>query len=489
MVRRMMLGVWVTAVLATAGRSAGAKLHDLSKRPRYRVGDRVTVRHTSDATRSIVLDDGRPVRDNRERKESRQIFEVLEVDSAGRVLTMRRTIVVAKFVASGKKPGGKDYKKEIAIEKIHFVVRRNGLTFDADTTTVVSEKSGKLKATQIIRLKSFCRNGIRFRGGSEVDAMLLPAKPVAVGATWKPSPAAVKKWVDVEAETSSGGYKAIGAEFRLVSVDDGVAVVEGTVRVEIDIEGQKAPFRLAVTGRIETSSGRWLQRTTAGSVTVKFPRYKATAKMVGRGEESFVFAARKGAATKLPKKRFALGWKPPGEDTNNYKNAKKGVSIDVPDGFKAEVLAKGDASLVRFAGKANSNLSVSQDHPDEPPELDDFARELPLVMRKEFKDYAITESKEFALGGNVPALLQVGKGHKGVVTMIMLVALEGSRVVTVAGAFPTAMTDMHARMRKAVTSLRLFDKDAGKPSPAKPAPEKPKTIELPPVKPKSTTDP
>lgn len=490
------VGVLVTAVLAAAAVvSAAPKTYDLAKVPKFRVGDRVAVSGSSDLTRVITRDTGEIANSDRQRKQMRQIFEVLEVDSAGRILTLRRTIVLARLRASATAGGKLAYNKQVAIEMIHFVGRRKGLTFQPDTTTVVGEKSKKLTASQIGLLKEYCKADMDFAGYSEVNALLMPAGPMAVGQRWKLKPAALKKWFELRRESKAFVYKLLGSAFRLVSVRGDVATVEGLVRVEMAVAGKKVLFPLKLTARIDTKSGRWVERAMTTSFTVKFPEDKAALKVDGNRKESFTFTAGTGQAATLGRKLFDLGWKPPGKDTNSYKDLHNGFSLNVPEGFAPQAIPPGRKDLARFTGAGNARIIVSSRTSDRPADIEEYAVGMPIGIRKSLKDYRVVVAKEITLSNNVPALLLVGRAAQDKLGMVTLVAIDGSRVLTVSTVYPSALPDMDAKMREVVTSLRLFVADVGKPSPAPrtppqpPAPPKPKPTELEPVTPKPTTDP
>ena len=497
MTRNVTVGVLMAAVLAVmaAGVSAAEKTYDLAKVPKFRVGDQVASDELSDLIRTITVEGDKVARSNRDRKHTRQIFEVLEVDSAGRIMAFRRTIVRSDLQASGTAGGKLAYKKPVAIERIHFVGRRKGLTFQPDTTTVVGGTTKKLKASQIGLLKQYCKPNISFGGYSEVNALLMPAAPVAVGQTWKPKPAALKKWFELRGEPKATEYKPIGSTFRLASVKGDAAVVQGVVIVEMAVAGKKVRFPLKLAAKVDTKSGRWLQRTMTTSFTIKFPQEKAALKLEGNGKESFAFIPGKGQATKLPAKVFDLGWQPPGKDTNGYKDLRHGFSLSVPKDFVPQAIAPGRKDLARFINPAKAQISVRSRTTDRPSDIEDYASGVPPAIRKRLTDYRVTGTKEITLANNVPALVLIGRFQQDKFGMVTLVAVEGSRVVTVSTAYPSSLPDIDAKMQAAATSLRLFQEDAGKTSPAPrapakpPAPPKPKPTELEPVEPKPTTDP
>ena len=460
MIRHLTFGAVAAALLGIAcPLPAGEKLYHLRKVPRFRVGDRAVEMQIQSGV-SCVASGGKIVREIRGRKESHCIDEVLEVDKAGKVQALRVTIVSAKAHTTVK--GMVSGKKDVAIEKIHFIARRKGLYFDADTTTVVSEKAAKLKASQIWLLKEFCREGISFAAYSEGDAMLLSARPVPVGHSWKPSRKVLDEWVKADPTAKAIGGKALSFELKLVSVKNDIALVKGDALLEAYLPGMKPKLKMPTvfTGYIDTASGRWTGGSSSGSLSRK--SQGGTFKLSGWGEQTNTFTPGKGKASALPAKLFKLGWEPPGKDTNNHKDPAKGFSLNVPAGYAAKEVKPGGTVLVAFAGERGANIRVDDASPGLPVDGEEFVRDFQAGMRRRLRDYGIIERKDLILPGNVPAVLLVGQAFDAKVTILTVVALDGPRVLSATGAAQTANKRDLAEVRKALKTLRVFERDMTK---------------------------
>lgn len=456
MTRRLMTAVLLTACCGAARAEPPAqKLYHLRKTPSFRVGGRAVTRDRDDDIIKVTAPDGAVVKESWRSRASHRVDEVLEVDGAGRIQAMRVTFVRATWRAGDKpdKPKG----PVVAIEKVHFTARRKGRHFEADTTTVASAAARKLTASQTWLLKEYLKETVSFGGYPEPDVILLPAEPVRVGHAWKPTRPALDAWAEASPAAKRIQAKAVSAGFRLPSVREGVAAIEGTVTVRATLGGQKlaVPFRLSA--KIDTNSGLWVAQTTSGKLSMVAGEALVT--MDRRGEEAATFTSGGGKASAAPAGAFKIGWPRPGKDTNNHADKANGFSLNVPKGYKPRKAGLDEGILAAFANEAGSAITVGQGTGDRPMDADQYVRNFTVLMRRSVPDYAVAERKDPVLPGNVPAVLLRGTAQAGEVTLLTLSALDGPRVVTVSGTAQTHRKQDLAELGEALGSVRVFDPD------------------------------
>ena len=465
MKRYVIVGMFAAALFGTVSElSADEKLYHLSKVPKFRVGDRAVAREAESTDFSVTTSDGKIVSRKKMRKDAHVVYEVTKVDKAGKIQAFRVSIISAraKFDITLPAPD----KKQIAIEKIHFIARRKGLEFEADTATIVSEKVGALKASQIWLLKQHCKDWISLPMYPEDDALLFPREPVPVGHSWKPTRKTLDKWTEASSAAKKLECKALSAEFRFVSVTGGVALIEGDVVVKANFGGKRMKIPTRLTAKINTRSGRWVNDTNSGIIEMKMRH--ATMKMVGRGEESATFKPGKGRVSALPKKIFKIGWKRPGKDTNNHIDKTKGFSLNVPKSYTARKPPPDSPFLAQFVNKQGFIIGVTSDNADRPMDINEAVRDFLAGVRDDpdpIPGYTVVKREYFTLPNNVPAVLLTGKCYDGKMVLMTIMALDGKQVFTGSASAPTDMKDLLAEQKKTLKSLRLFEPDYTKAPP------------------------
>ena len=459
MTQRISLLLAATALLAAAANlSADEKKYLLSKTPVFQVGDVAVAKGTETLSQSVTLKTKEVVKAGEVNKRDHCVCEVLEVDKAGKIQAFRVTIVSAEAKHETAAPTKE--LKAISLAKVHFTAKRDGMTFKPDTTTVVSEKHEKLTASQIYRLKDICKDDITFPAHPEPDVLLMPSEPVPVGHTWQPSAKTLKRWIK-----ESGGAplpaEVVHAKFTLVSVTNGVALVQGDLRARFGAgpEAVEAPAQL--TCKIDTRSGRW--NGTSMKVDFDHSIGGVTVKVKARSPSTVTFTRGKGKASALPKKVHKLGWKPPGKDTNGQIHKPLGLSLNIPEGYIIQTPPKqGDVVLVYVKPKLGANIRVTTSDLAVPGDLADFIRVFEASVKGSIE---IVSKERLSLPGNVPAVLIAGKMQAGQteVALLTVMATDGQRLVSVTGARQSKDKESLAELRAAVKSLRLFEKTAPKP--------------------------
>lgn len=452
---------YLTAVLAASivlgiasALPADEKLYHLSKVPKFRVGDKAISQKMEVSDYSITTSGGKVVNREKTRKETHIVYEVTKVDETGRIQAFRVSIISAGKQFDIEVPQ-RDGKK-IAIDKIHFLARHNGLKFDADTTTVVSEKSVSLKASHVWLLKGHCKDGISFPMYPEDDALLFPREPVRVGHTWKPTRKTLDKWAEAGCAARDLEGKAFSAEFLFVSVTGAVALIEGKIVLEADLEGKRVKLTARLTAKIDTRSGRWVGGASYGTIAAK--RRDITMKMVGREEEKAAFKSGDGKVSLLAGKLFKIGWKRPGKDTNNYTDKVNGFSLNIPVGYTAQKVDPEGRFKAQFADKRGMVIVVLSDRNDYPVDIDDVMKNFQTDMRRtgSMPDYVISKKEKVTLAGNVPGILVTGKAFIGLIAVQTVVAIDGMRVLSASAGVPRGEKDMRNKLKKTLLAFRLF---------------------------------
>jgi hypothetical protein len=368
---------------------------------------------------------------------------------------MRVTFVRATW-QGGEEPGKPD-GPAVGIEKIHFTARRKGLGFEADTTTVSSAAAGRLTASQTWLLKEHLKETVSFSAYQEANAFLMPAEPVPVGHTWKPARRDLDAWAKASPAAKALQAKALSAEFRLASVREGLATIDGTLALQTAFGGDKATISFVLSMKTDTSTGLWTAQTVSGKLSTT-----AGAVLVatdGRGEGTTTFTPGGGGASAAPAGAFNIGWARPGKDTNNHADRANGFSLNLPGGYKPRKDGLGEGILAAFVNEAGSNITVSLGTGDRPVDADEYVRRFTALMRRSVPDYALAERKDPVLPGNVPAVLLRGTAQGGKVTVLTLAALDGLRLVTVSAATGRHRKEDLAEFGKVLASFRVFDPD------------------------------
>ncbi len=463
--RYVIVGMFAAVLFGTVSAlSADGKLYHLSKVPKFCVGDRAVAKETDVSGETVTIADGKVVSRKKTSEDARIVYEVTEVDKAGKIQAFRVSIISAKAKFDIALPAPD--KKRIAIENIHFIARRKGLDFDADTTTVVSEKDKKLKASQIWLLKKHCRNGITFPMYQEEDALLMPTEPVPVGHKWKPSREMLDRWTEASSEAKKANGKAVSAEFRFVSVTDGVALIEGAFVVEATLAGKRVKMAARVIAKIDTGSGRWVGETLFGPIVLKMQG--ASVKIDSRSEDTASLTPGKGKVSALPKKIFKIGWKRPGKDTNNHIDKTKGFSLNVPAGYVARKAPLNESFIAKFVDKLGRGIVVTEDSTDYPVEIDEIVREFLASMRDDDDSppgYTVIKREKVTLANGIPSVLITAKIHGGKAILLTVIAIDGERIMTVSTGAPTDMKDLLAELKKTLKTLRIFEPDYTKAPP------------------------
>jgi hypothetical protein len=449
-------GALALAILTPA--AAEEEMYLLSKTPEYAVGDKSESREVALQKRRVTNDETGDALDvGSKRMTVERVDEVLEVDSSGKVQAFRTTIRSAAMAADRTAPEAKAFEAEVQIRKIHFVARRKGLKFAADTTTIVSEAHESLRASQVSLLKEIAEEDMSLAGYPEADVLLLPAEPVPVGHVWKPSREVLDKWTAANPAAQKVGGKAQDAEFKLVSVRDGVARVQGTVTVTGVIQGKTIRFGANVVANIDTATGRWVSKNSSGDIRV--PLGGVTAVFHMEDQASAEYAAGDGTASALPEGVHKLGWKPAGPDENSFRYAAAGFSMDVPKEWQSAKGGEG-GRVAEFSGHGNNaSVVVNVNDLGRPMDIEDMLPSFLKAMRENVPDFALKGTERVSLPGQVPGVLMAADSHGGKLRLLILLVFHDERVLQFTGGAPLEQEAMIAEVLGMLRSARVFDPD------------------------------
>ena len=445
---------FLTAIAAAACEClcAGQVTYDLSKVPAFGVGDRVTCSLTGRGGSAIVAQEGKLLQNERRSRSEEIVQEVLAVDSRGRVTSFRATISAATETTSSTHPAQAAFRKMVKLRNIFATVGWQDGLYVTDTTSVAGEPP-TLTASRIALLKKILLASTRFRAYDPNDACLLPGKPVAVGQTWTPAPGALDRWARDHPTTRRMRATVSGAQFALAAVDGQYASLRGTIRLRASLGGRAVEPVMQLAFSLHMPSGRWL----AQSVSVQVEALLRGAKLVVEGRRmcAMAYTPGRGVASAAPKGSSKLGWPAPGKDTNSFRSAQHGISLDVPPAYRPRMPAGGDM-VAAFASQAGGHLAVSLRQMPQPVDMEEVLPKVLANLKKTVRQFELQQTRPLSLPGNVPAALLVGRGMAGRAAVIRLVAIDDKRVVSVAAAAGADKPQIAADLLRIVRTLRTF---------------------------------
>jgi hypothetical protein len=445
----------VTAILFF-GAQAGAQEVDLSKSPVFKVGDQFIEKATILTSKKTETADGKILEKMDEKEDYSTIFEVLSVDDAGKPREVRRTIVNAGQTFKIDTP--QTVQKEVAISEIVGNLKKAGLKFAGDTTTIASPKVKELTASQIAVVKDLFSDSISLDGYSESDALLLPSKPIAVGGSWEADRDKLDKWVQASPSVKKMNVKAKSAKFKLVSVTDGIAGINGVVEISATIAGRPIDMNVRLTDQIDTKTGIW--RAKGYEMTMEISIEKITVKVTVNSAKTIEYKAGSGKASEAPAGMNKLGWETPGKDENSFKDAVRGVSLDVPKDYETEKFDP-KTNLQKFTSPKNKSAAINV---ISLPTLVDVEELVPNILKslKTMEDYELVSKEAVTLPGNIPGELLTMTFIQKTITLLSLYVVDGKRLVSVKLTAPTDEADSVAEIKKIAKSLRVFEPDYSK---------------------------
>ncbi|MHC4984303.1 MAG: hypothetical protein ACYTF6_14200, partial [Planctomycetota bacterium] len=232
------------------------------------------------------------------------------------------------------------------------------------------------------------------------------------------------------------------------------------MHLEASILGLKIRAPTALTADIDTRTGLWVGQGFSGTAVTEIQRRPL--KIVGEDRTTMVFTLGSGKASALPAKLHKLGWQPAGEDTNNHRDAVNGFSLDVPKTFKQAEVPPGRDFLGRFVHTSGMEMLVTSGDKGPPLDLQEVVDQFAAIMEEGYK---LADETRLVLPGNVPGVLMAITYGNGKVTVLTIMAVDGSRIVTVSSGAPTSMKQHLAELRTTLMTLRVFKPDYTKARP------------------------
>ena len=439
-------------VLASA---AVGQTYDLRKAPKFQPGDTATCRTTGREEITLADRDGKVLKTRRLRLEFTLDQEVLATDAAGQATVLRCTLRSGSGEVVLRIPGRGEVKKTVTLKRLTVLARRKGRNFVVDMSTLTSPEMARLTVPQRWLLKKIFEPTVSFGAHSAAHLALLPARPVRAGQSWRPATKDIQQWLRENRSSRHLSPRPVRAEMKLVSVEGDVATIRGTIRLRGRLGKLQIAPEMDVMMRIDLASGRRL----AGTCSARFSgsregvalRYQARGKTVTR------FTPGTGRARAAPPTAYRLGWHAPAADANNYRNARHGLSLNLPAGYAPSRGGAGSPSVARFSSPHGGSIIISAEDADYPLTMNELTEQVLSGIHAALKDYRLVQRRDLLLPGGVPAALLLGRFRNGSVTLMTLVAADGTRLLSVTAGAPTDKTDVVEEIRKIVLSLRVFE--------------------------------
>ena len=196
----------------------------------------------------------------------------------GKVTEAEMVIVEAKEQTKWHAP--KKPTTAAAVENLKALVTADGFRMKMDPNGVDPKKWDEMgpRARQIAAAIAEAS----FPAYPADNVMLLPEKPVAEGATWKPDTKVLDQWIAANPETKNVQAKVTRCEMKLANVAKGVATVAGDIEVQMTVASRTFKVPMDVEADIDLSSGRWVAVRKKGTMDMDMGGAKVTGEMNSR---------------------------------------------------------------------------------------------------------------------------------------------------------------------------------------------------------------
>jgi len=447
-IQNLLAGLVVVVVAA-----ASAQDVRLDKAPSFQPGDKITYKLTGSGERKVVGKDQKLLQQEKRTRRDAVIQEVLAVDESGRVQALRMTIVSAERSISSNVPKEGAFERKVAVRNVLAELKRKGLIFEVDPSTIASSEMKELTASQVALIKDMLGE-VEFYGHREVDGLLLPTKPVAAGEKWQVPAAALAGWTRHSISARKTGATAERAAFQLEALQGPIASVRGTIYLKAPLGPVQASPLLELAANIDTASGLWITDSSYVAIAEKVEDVELIMEARNTGLASAQRGA--GASSSAPSGLVKLGWPRPGPDANSYQNPPAGVSLNLPADYKQAKTDGQEGPLAQFVSPKGLSVAVTiaeLPFPMDMPEVADGSLE---GLKGAIKGYALSAQKKLEIPGGVPAHLLVGQAEEGRITVYTLLALDDLRLVSVSGSVPAGNAEQATEIQKILQSLRVF---------------------------------
>jgi hypothetical protein len=453
----------VTMIVAGAAlQSAAAETAELRRSPKLKPGQALAITTTGRSqTRVTDAETGKLVRQSSQSLRWRGRQRVVSIDDeSGKVESIAQTVETYTRLFSVTAPAEEKFEKAIELTDIRGAASRSGDSFAAEPSSLVSSKHRELSAQQIAAVKSLFSSTMRLEAWPEVDLLLMPAEAVKVGDSWRPDGKQLQRWLEGSGMLGRSGGKVTKADFALLGVSKGVATVRGRMHLGLKLaEELTVEPVLNVVFRIDSETGLWRSKTLMLS-----GQFKANGAVIELTNERTVFIRNLGVP-EMPDTQtagddlFKLGWTSPAKNDNRYRDTAGGLSLDVPEDYRAADSER--PGVHTFGAEGGGQLVISLGQNERMLELDELAGAVEQNLARSVAGYKRISRRTLYLADHVPAVLISGSCLDGKSMLLTLVAVDGERLVNVTAGADADATDELARLEKVLLSLRLFEPRLG----------------------------
>ena len=449
----------VVLLLAAASSQAGAEGgYQLARPAKFVIGDTATRAFTQTYRTWSTDDQGQAISQRLTVIDSTEKQSVTAVSQSGQVSEFLQQLVSAEMRYTFTAADLPTETATVNLSDVYCLARRDGRDFRANTSSSAGSADTSLSATRLSLLKRFMNDRMDFHACPAAAAALMPAEPVTVAQKWRPSQDTLLAWLQRSSGKGKLAISQASAEFMLASVDaGGVAVVRGAVAFAINLADGSATVNMKLSCRIDTNTGRWLSVSIDSDLTARAPQATFRANAMSVGTTIFQTCGL-AAPTTMPAELNALGWPRPAPDTNRFRSAAYGISLNVPAQFtRKETAAAGDPIL--FSGPGGRSIAIKLKESRRPMDIDELAKIVIGNFKQSVPGCTILRNSAVTLASKVPARLVIAHGHDNAVTLVTLFAIEGMRLVSVSLAAPSGPDADVVEMTRIARSLRIFDPD------------------------------
>ncbi|MBS3733365.1 MAG: hypothetical protein KGY99_00365 [Phycisphaerae bacterium] len=454
-------GLFAIALLAAATLLAcgcnGAwsdERYDLSRRPELRRGDVVYWSTVRESVMQFKTTAGRTVRDHHERTTGQVSQTVLDIGADGRASRLRLRAASITRDVYATRPREQAFADTVRLGIVFGRADRSNGAYRCDPSTLVSPDTPTLSAAQIALIKDVMLGRTWLQARPAHRAALMPKRSLAVGEAWTPPAEGLKAWTKAAAPTGGAPWTVREAQFTLEAVRDGVAEVRGRMTLQTEAAGR--PIDATATRRwlIDTRTGIWLDESAKVEARTRIEGFRRVHRITSR--KSVRFRRGDGEPPKpLPGGLHAVGWEAAGADTNRYRDARAGFSMDIPAAF-APSDTDGGPAAVAFRADDGAHLQIRQQRAPRPVEPDRRLTQMAERLQTAYSEFEPNPQQSLMLAGGVPAALLTGTfrrdGRDHV--LVALVAVDRRRVVAVTAAAPHR-ANRRKQLERIVRTLRL----------------------------------
>jgi hypothetical protein len=456
---RILVGVLATVVALATLSPASAEEYDLSKVAPVKVGDQFLTKTRRETSDVMVSPEGKSLMDAAEKFVDETVFEILAIDQAGRPTEVRQTVTGAECQQQDKTTETR--VKKVVLSEVVGTLRKAKYEFATDTTTLASARMKELSASQVGLAKRYFSLCEALPTRPDAFLYLFPPGPVASGATWEVDRNRLDQWLQAEPISAKMNAKGKSARFKLEAVRDGIAEITGDTEMTVTVNGIPTDVKISMNHKIDLRTGFLV--ATEGTWAMDVNGNQGTVKDRAKESATIQYKPGSGVASALPKNLNPLGWAAPDRDTNNFRDAARGLSLDLPKGYSQDGPASASPALLTFSGRdhqahivvALASYTISADKEEMGPDI-------LKGLEESLKGFHLVSRSHITLPDNVLGEVFDATVAGGDQAAFCLYAIADRRVATVMAIAPANNAEAVEEIRKVVRSLRLFDPEEPK---------------------------